>query len=419
VAAPRSLALLPLAALAACTDDTALLVEVHGEALPAAVATLETIVLPGDAADEPSAQQWGDALRVPAAVAAPGLRARPFTVLVRPDGLAGGGPVWVSALAYDEDGGVVGWGTLPAAEAFIDGAVKRVRLDLAPVAGVVGGGCVVREGEVVWAVDDDCDDDAVAAAADCDDLDAQVGADLDGDPVACADDCDFTSPAAPVTYPGAPERCDGLDNDCDPATAPGPRLCSVLDPVIGGTPCRLGVAACEGVPEPAQYGDCRVAPLVNDTTTDVLAPLCERWSACDVGTPDVQDPACFVDALLRCAVPTTVDGAACAPATYRLDQLAGVSSCSWRMLDGLEDGSWYLGLRPRNLPDAPLATSSADCDTELVVKAAGTLPRLVTVVMQPGGLEPVRVAALLLRPSVDDCQPGSGSELRCEEDFTW
>ena len=39
--------------------------------------------------------------------------------------------------------------------------------------------------------------------------------DLDGDGVLAADDCDD---ADPMVYPGAAERCDGVDTDCDPLT---------------------------------------------------------------------------------------------------------------------------------------------------------------------------------------------------------
>ena len=56
--------------------------------------------------------------------------------------------------------------------------------------------------------DNDCDGDV-----DCDDTDCQVDADFDTYPVApCGDDCDDNDGSV---YPGAPQLCDGKNNDCD------------------------------------------------------------------------------------------------------------------------------------------------------------------------------------------------------------
>jgi len=82
------------------------------------------------------------------------------------------------------------------------------------------------DGVMTWA---DCDDtdptllssendgdcDGTLRADDCDDSDATsttVADDADCDSYRTADDCDDSDPD---TYPGAPETCDGFDNDCD------------------------------------------------------------------------------------------------------------------------------------------------------------------------------------------------------------
>jgi DNA-binding beta-propeller fold protein YncE len=74
---------------------------------------------------------------------------------------------------------------------------------------------------------------------------ARAGTDRDEDGALDADDC---GPADAATHPGAPELCDNVDNDCDPATPDGagePWLGAACDGADADS-CADGVYACVG-----------------------------------------------------------------------------------------------------------------------------------------------------------------------------
>jgi hypothetical protein len=145
-------------------------------------------------------------------------------------------------------------------------------------------------------IDDDCDPasedapdgdgDGDDLCADCDDDDPALNhADDDGDGISsCDGDCDD---AAAAVFPGNPEQCDGLDNDCDPATDE--------DADLDGD----GFSLCDGdcdEEDPDVYPDaeevCNGVDDDCDPTTDEDADLdgdgfslCD--GDCDDGTADV------------------------------------------------------------------------------------------------------------------------------------
>ncbi len=92
--------------------------------------------------------------------------------------------------------------------------------------------------EACDSIDSDCDGDLVDGFPDLDG-DGEpdcVDTDVDGDGVANIDDCD---PLDATVYPGAPEICDGLDNDCDGVADPpdDDDGDGFFDAVCGGADC--------------------------------------------------------------------------------------------------------------------------------------------------------------------------------------
>ena len=391
-----------LAAIAGgCSDDSGILVEIHGDQLQVEVARLDTMVFVDESgATAPTDRDWGVAERVAAPLeAGANLAVAPYELMLRPEGVADGAQVWISALAYDGSGAIVGFGELGPLT-FAPDLVKRYHLDLVP-ARVVAEGCVAGDGGVVVRNDDDCDDDGFLNDTDCDDLDPLIAGDTDGDPVVCDPDCDQESGAI---YPGAAEVCDGVDNDCDPLSEPPPELCAVVvregDTV---TECSVGERRCND--DLGVYGPCLAAPV--DPVEN--AETCEAWAACN----ETGEEGCLVDARLHCKSPIEGDsGIACVPATYPLrDLVADADQCSWQVLGPAAIDNWDIGLRPRGADEAP-ATTAAVCDAELVVAAAGTVGRLF-VLRVDTPLE-TRLFSVFVHPERVDCDPRAGGhELLC------
>ena len=139
--------------------------------------------------------------------------------------------------------------------------------------------------EICNGVDDDCDD--LLDGPDEDD-DGDLATDLCGGP-AVASDCDDTDV---YTYFGAPERCDGLDNDCliDGVSRQGGGARPARDEDRDGDGHAAIDASCVAGP----LGEARFFPVddCDDTRADVYPGAPERCDGldndCD-GTPDEID----------------------------------------------------------------------------------------------------------------------------------
>jgi hypothetical protein len=397
-------------ALGACSDDTGILVEVHGEDVQADIVRLDTMVIIDDgAAARPDGAAWGAAEMMSADVGID-LHVDAYTVMLRPDGVADDTAVWVSALAYDAQDRLVGWGQVDDMVAFKNDLVKRVELQLHD-AQVVGDGCVVKNGNVVVRTSADCDADEVTFDVDCDDLDAQIGGDLDGDPVVCDGDCDQTDPAI---YPGNREICDGFDDDCDPLTLPAPQLCVQVARDDGGNviECAVGEQLCDDTHDPGQFGFCLAAPI--DPTTN--NGLCQYWADCLEAGGDVQ--SCIVDDRMHCAVGVADSGVACLAAITpsKLSEYFGfedTTDCSWRLIGNVQQGAWNVGIRQHG-SSGPIASFYGACDGELVVESSGTAPHVI-VLEADLGLE-IFDFAVVLDPRRTGCDPSTGSDLECSVD---
>ncbi len=390
---------------AGCSDDTGILVEVHGERLELAVARLDTMVILDDgSAVPPDHAAWGGADNRQDTVTGVDLRVEPYTVLLRPDGVETDATLWVAAVAYDGTGEVIGFGQMPSMLAFQPDVVLRVQLDLAPASRFDAGDghCVVSGGVIVVRTSDDCDGDAVAYPEDCDDLDPAVVSDLDDDPAICQDDCDVTNGDI---YPGNAEVCDGLDNDCDESTYAAPELCAVVTMEAETvTSCRIGQRDCLDVNPEAPFDDlCRAVTL--DPTAN--SGVCAGWAECiNSGATD-----CLVQTQIVCKTKVS-DAGACTESAVDLRTLApDADQCAYRLIGGTLNGGWNVGLRADGVDQ--LVSFFDGCAVELVVASspALALPKLLVLEVVLDDVH--QVVSVLLDPKRDGCQPGDDLPLEC------
>jgi hypothetical protein len=215
------------------------------------------------------------------------------------------------------------------------------------------------------------------------------------------------APENAAIHPGAPEQCNGEDDDCDGAfleSAP----CFGRDPE-DDTACSLGTRTCvESAGSGTWQDECGY-------DADDALPV-EACDAYDICADDPDAIHCAIEAGLHgnCDVNFQVeDGVQCAGRAVPLPT-SGSTTCTWTMLGGTTDlGGYLVGLVPVGTPDAVPALTLDVCDAALRVDTAVETPPATSQVVvlvrnDDGGGGTVYMALSLTSRPTEACAPPAG-----------
>lgn len=147
--------------------------------------------------------------------------------------------------------------------------------------------------------------------------------DRDCDGVTSDRDCDDSDSAV---YPGAPELCDGKDNNCDKKLASGDVTCYGRKSKDG--PCFLGKRSCQEAQGKSSSGPCRL------TGDWVPTAYCDAYESCS----KLADPrSCLEKKVelkkLKCKLSVQQSGAACSGSSVELVPPVKTQKCNWKLID--------------------------------------------------------------------------------------
>ncbi len=214
------------------------------------------------------------------------------------------------------------------------------------------------------------------------------------------------APEDPAIFPGAPERCDGADDDCDGEfleTAP----CFARNPDDAAA-CGLGVRTCvesEGSGDWA--GECNYS-----AEEPLPVEACDAYEAC-ASDPDAIH--CAIDSGLHgdCDVNFQVaDGAQC-PGRAAPLPTGSSTTCTWAMLGGTTELDGYLvGLVPVDSPGLTPALTLDVCDAAIsvtsLVEALPASSQVVILVRREESGGDVYMALSLTSVPNAGCAPPAG-----------
>jgi hypothetical protein len=278
----------------------------------------------------------------------------------------------------------------------------------------------------------DCDDDDPEihweAVEVCDGLDnncnrqCDEGLDRDGDGAtecgsigdgSCGQVAADCAPDDPNRAPTLVERCDGIDNDCDPTTTYAPSAGCYLY----SSGCYTGTRLCDDKVGGSGWGDC----ALDTNSVHVPDAFCDAYASCDAA--DVVDPLECADTMATAVLPALTmscqlrydidESNGCEPYAAVLPSV-GTSGCYYSVLTYPSGSAYTIGVSAS--PTGTPARQSTSCTSYLrvadVTSPSGSGP--VSVVLgaysasDPGRLIEVTISVT----DAEECDDGAG--LQCK-----